>query len=93
MLGTVHNLMIRHILYKGLPHREGGGGAGHVTSPKQEFRRQLRVARKVDVFGLLALHAYQQHARSIFASGVSRTTKLMVAFPLRKATPRDSPLD
>jgi hypothetical protein len=62
MLGTVHNLMIRHLIYKALPHREGEGGPGHVTSPRQEFRRQLRVARKADVFAHFARMVYQQHA-------------------------------
>jgi hypothetical protein len=46
MLGTAHILMIRHGLYRNLPHREGGGGSGNVTDRKQELRRQLRVVRR-----------------------------------------------
>jgi hypothetical protein len=46
MLGTAHILMIRHGLYRSLPHREGGGGVGNVTDRKQELRRQLRVVQR-----------------------------------------------
>jgi hypothetical protein len=46
MLGTAHILMIRHGLYRSLPHREGGGGTGNVTDRKQELRRQLRFVRR-----------------------------------------------
>jgi hypothetical protein len=46
MLGAAHTLMIRHGLYASLPHREGGGGTGNVTYPKQELRRQLRFVRR-----------------------------------------------
>jgi hypothetical protein len=27
MLGKAHNLLIRHGIYRALPHREGGGGS------------------------------------------------------------------
>jgi hypothetical protein len=55
MLGTVHILMIRHGLYRSLPRREGGGGKGNVTNPKQELRRQFRfVRRHTDLIGDLA---------------------------------------
>jgi hypothetical protein len=38
--------MIRHGLYRSLPHREGGGGTGNVTDRKQELRRQFRFVRR-----------------------------------------------
>jgi hypothetical protein len=56
MLGTAHILMIRHLLYKALPHRRGEGGTGYATpaQARQEFRRQLRfVRRNPALIGLL----------------------------------------
>jgi hypothetical protein len=44
MLGTARNLMIRHMIYKALPHREG---EGRVTLPPQIVigakRKPLRI--------------------------------------------------
>src|ERR1700751_1644827 len=53
MLGTAHIAMIRLMLYRALPHREGGGGPGNVTQPRAELRRQLRAIRNVHLLGHL----------------------------------------
>ena len=57
MLGKAHNLLMRHGIYRALPHREGGGvprdiatGYYDRAAVRAQLRKELRCIRNVDMF-------------------------------------------
>ena len=63
MFGRPYNSLIRHQIYRALPHREGGGvprdiATGHFdrAAVRAQLRKELRCIRNLDMFSLLARH-------------------------------------
>jgi hypothetical protein len=71
--------MILKELCNALQHRRGEGGTPPVRRPVGKPKR---------TWGIHEI----ANAECIFASGTYKISRLIVAFPLRKATLRDSPL-
>ena len=71
MLGKAHNLLIRHGIYRALPHREGGGVARDIATGyydreavRAQLRRELKRIRNVAMFAHLPAHVIRVHSRT-----------------------------
>ena len=71
MLGKAHNLLIRHHIYRALPHREGGGVPRDIATDhydreavRAQLRKELKRIRNMDMFAHLCAHVVRVHART-----------------------------
>src|ERR1700733_10210251 len=71
MFGRPYNLLMRHKIYRALPHREGGGVprdivTGHydLAAVRAQLRKELRCIRNVDMFALLVAHVIRLHSKA-----------------------------
>jgi len=94
MLGKAHNLLMRHQIYRALPHREGGGVprdivTGHYDreAVRAQFRKELKCIRNLDMLALLSAHVVRLHSRT--ARGAASLPACILA--RASASPRIKP--